>query len=117
MKAILLIALAFVCAQAFVGSFTPQDTNSFLKNADMQALLDFGRNEVAIQATLANKINAPILAVLKINSVATQVVAGMNVKFNVDLIDVNGEVYNVDMVLFVQSWTNTKSLVSYSINH
>ena len=117
MKAVLLVlVIAFACAQAQVGSFVEQDVATFFRTPEMKNLLEFGQQEVSNQAVKANALSAPLVHINKVNSVGTQVVAGLNVRFNVDAVDAQGKIQNVTFIVFSQPWSNTRSLVSYTIN-
>jgi len=123
MKALFFVlALTFVCSSLAVtlqgGYQKHENVEQFMAlDPSVKELLDFGREQFVQQAAKqSNSITSSDFTIQKINSISTQVVAGMNYKFNVDLVNSQGQVYNVDLVVFSQVWTDTKELISFTIN-
>jgi len=120
MKALFFVlALTFVCSLAAVpGGSTQQDVDKLMAfDPSIKELLNFATEQFVQQASQSNAITGTQFTVQKVNSVSTQVVAGMNIKYNVDLVNAEGQVYNVDLTVFSQPWTNTKRLTSFHINN
>ncbi len=115
MKAIFFVlALTFVCALAGVpGGAVQQDAEKLMAfNPSIKEYLDFGVEQFVQQS---NDFTG--LTLQKVNTVSTQVVAGINYKYNVDMVNAEGKVVNVDLTVFVQTWTNTKRLTSFHVNN
>lgn len=119
MKAIAILlafALAFVCAQAIPGGYSEVDLDDFNNSETLKDLLDFAQAEFCKKAYQDNEIGDPELHLGKVISVSQQVVAGLNVKYNVELVDDTGKSTFVTLVVFYQPWTGIKELTSYDIS-
>lgn len=119
MKAIvflLALALAFVCAQAGPGGYSDVDLDDYNNSDTLKGLLDFAQTEFAKKAYQDGEIASPDLHLGKVVSVQQQVVAGLNVKYNVEMVDDSGKATFVTLVVFYQPWTGIKELTSYDIS-
>ncbi len=127
MKTILcLFALALVCSQALslspaqgdnlLGGWKARDPQEFMKDSENNILLENVLQQFIAQASQANEISSSQLTVQDVKKISTQVVAGMNIRFDVNLVDSNGKVYDVTLVVWSQPWTHTIELTEYTIN-
>lgn len=118
MKFILaVLAIFLICTQAqTAGGFTDQDISTIETDAGTKAALQAGETAFAQQAFSAGEIAAPELVGEKVVGVATQVVAGMNYKFTVELTDSEGKTVYATLNVFSQPWTKTLKLTSYTIS-
>lgn len=118
MKAIFaLFALFLLCTSAqTAGGFTEQDVSTVETDAATKAALEAGEAAFAQQAYSAGKIASPELSGEKVVGVATQVVAGMNYRFTLELTDSEGNNVYATLNVFSQPWTKTTQLTSYTIN-
>lgn len=85
-----------------VGGFSPTDVNS----EEIKEIASFATSEVAL------KTNTGPLELVRIVSAETQVVAGLNYKLKLEFKRKNsaGGSIACDVVIFDQSWTNTRKL-------
>jgi len=127
MKTILsLFALVLLCSQAvsfahahqdnLPGGWRARDPQEFMKDSHNQEILEKAKQQFITQASQANEISSTQLTVQDVKRISTQVVSGLNIRFEVDLVDVNGKVYDVTLVVWSQPWVNSVKLTEYSIN-
>jgi len=124
MKTILsLFALVLLCSQAVSfahthigGGWEDQNPQEFMKDSHNQEIFDNAKQQFITQASQANKISSTQLTVQDIKRVSTQVAAGLNIQFSVDLVDTNGKVYDVGFVVWSQPWMHSLELTQYTIN-
>ncbi len=120
----ILFALALLCSQALAsidkdnltGAWKVIDTQKFMEDSENQRVFESAKQQFIAQASQANEISSTQLTVQEIKEISTQVVAGWNIRFEMNLVDDNGKVYDVTLVVFYQPWTNTDKLTEYKIN-
>lgn len=121
---ILLLVLALSSSYAaddFVGGYTQLSAADIKNDPDIKPLADYGAQQVVLQARADQKLaknNKDTFKVSTINSVATQVVSGMNYKFDVKIVNSDGSiVINAKYVVYDEPWTNTRevTIISYDV--
>jgi len=118
MKSLFLILAIFLAISqaAIVGGYKEVDAKEVETSQNLKGLLEFGTEQFIQKATQENKLSDPKLTLTKVNHVYSQVVAGMNYKFDVEYTDSLGKSVFATLVVFYQPWTGTKELSSYQIN-
>ena len=118
MKTLIVILAVFLALSqaAIVGGYKEIDKKEVETSQNLKSLLDFGTEQFIRKASEENKLSDPKLTLSKINHVYSQVVAGMNYKFDVEYNDSLGKSVFATLIVFYQPWTNTKELTSYEIN-
>ena len=127
MKTLLcLFALVLLCSQAaslshtgkdkLPGGWKTRDPQEFMKDSHNQEILEKAKEQFVYRASELYEISCTKLTVKDVTGIATQVVSGMNIRFDVDLVDSNGKVYDVTLVVWSQPWKNSVRLTDYTIN-
>ena len=98
------------------GGWTLLSASDYQNNAVIQSLATFGAQNVTQQAVADGVAPSDSqFTVSKINSVESQVVNGINYRFNVQLTNANNSINLVaTYVVYYQSWTNTRRVLSFS---
>jgi len=122
MKPILrLFALVLLCINfsyaydAFPGGWKEYDPKEFMKDARYQEILDEAKQQFIAQASRTNEISGTQLTVKDVKGAATQVVSGLNIRYDVDLVGADGKVYDVSLVVWYQPWKKSTMLIEYNI--
>ena len=118
MRAItLILAFALVClsTSSLAGSWRYQDVEDRMNEPFYQSMLDFGLKELGQQAFQNNQLGYAQVGILKVNSIATQVVNGLRIRFNIDFFDVEEGVHNADIVVYRNAGTDAQEFLFYSL--
>ena len=115
MKLLIFLALLALSQAAIVGGYKEIDAKELDTSQNLKSLLDFGTQQFIQKASDENKLTDTKLTLTKVNHVYSQVVAGMNYKFDVEYTDSLGKSVFANFVVFYQPWTGTKELTSYEI--
>ena len=97
-----------------VGGYTPLVWNG--EDEELTDLLDWGVQEAVWEAIEAGELEDGEWSWTEVNSVSSQVVAGTNYDFDVDITNADGQTVGLDVVIFDQPWTETKDVVSWDIS-
>ena len=112
---LVVLAITLACAVA-VGGYSELEPQEVASSSTLRDMLDFGKKEFIRKAYQANDISNPELTLEKVSSVHKQVVAGLNLKFDLVFTDSEGKVLFVTLVVYNQPWTGFRELTSYNIN-
>ncbi len=112
-------ALLLVCTQAagLMGGYKQMDVQEALESPIFQSGLNFGLKEFVSQAVADNQLLSDEQIVIKVNSISTQVVNGLNIVYDVDIEDASGEVHNVNFTVYSLPRANVQRLTSYIVRH
>lgn len=113
----ILFAVLLAVTQALPGGYTAVEPSEVSNSTTLQSLLEFAESEFLKDAVETNAVADPNLTFTKVTSVSQQVVAGLNVRYNVVFTDSEGQEVYVTLVVFYQPWTGIKELSSYTINN
>jgi len=116
--ALLLAVFNFAAAyneEQIVGGYTPLEWNG--EDQELTNLLNWGVQEAVWEAIEAGELEAGEWHWTEVNSVSSQVVAGTNYDFDVDITNDEGQTVDLDLIIFDQLWTKTKDLTSWDVNN
>jgi len=120
MKVLLFIALFIACASAsLAGGYTKSDLSLYevQRNPLHRQIFTFAKQEFIKQALEAKEITTSNWKLFALNSVYTQVVAGLNYKYNAELQNEKGESMFVTLVVHRGVGANPDyKFMSYTIN-
>ncbi len=121
MKVLLIFAaIAIACTSAsLAGGFRKTEISQYevTKSALHRQLFTFGKQEFIKKALETKEITTSDWKLSALNSVYTQVVAGLNYKYNAELKNSKGEIIYVTFVVHRSVGANpTFKFVSYKIN-
>jgi len=120
MKSILAFAaILLVCAQAadVMGGYKQMDPQEALESTIFKNGLNFGLKEFVSQAVADNQLLSDEQIIIKVNSIYAQVVNGLNIVYDVDIEDSQGEVHNVNFSVYSLPRANVQRLTSYVVRH
>jgi hypothetical protein len=101
---------------ALPGGYQDLDVSAADSDADVKASLDFGTGQIIKEAYAAKDIPVSVYKVSKINSISSQVVAGLNHKFDVELSNDLGTTVKTTFVVYWVPWQNTRELTDHTYN-
>jgi hypothetical protein len=96
------------------GGYKDVDVSTVESDPALKAILDFGVARIVKKANNAKDIPFSEYKVSKINSVAVQVVAGLNYKFDVEISNGLGTTVKANFVVYYVPWENKKELTDSS---
>ncbi len=105
-KLLVLFSIVATSLAFSAGGFTPVDVIT----ADHLILAQWSVTKLAAMTNIVGDFS-----LTKINSLATQVVAGVNYKFNIE-VNVNNQVKTCDVVVYERAWQNFRQVLSAACN-
>lgn len=97
-----------------VGGYTPVDLDEANNDPTIQELLNFGAQYVARQGIQSNRLPDSRYVVSQVYSVAEQVVAGINYRFEVELANCQGLTVRATYVVYYVPWEGTREVTDYN---
>ncbi len=100
--------------EPIVGGYTPLDWNG--EDQELTDLLKWGVQEAIWEAIESGELEDGEWHWTEVNSVSSQVVAGPNYDFDVDITNGEGQTVDLDLVIWNQPWTETKEVLSWDVD-
>jgi len=114
----LILAFAFIClatSQDFIsGNWRKQNVEEFMQDSLYQEMLEFGLKQFGTEAFHDHQLGYSEVGLFTVNSIATQVVNGLRIRYNVECYDLEGVVHNADIVVY-RSTAGEKEFQYYSL--